>query len=155
MVNEKGIQTFTANPGYEIGRPCLYDVGLMDITFVLTVYMAFNAHVSNKIEPSLYNSKCFLYAVDSQASIVFASIQYAVLPERANVWTKTVFRVIQLGRYVSDSCSSFCAAFEWVLLRNHIPVENCKVERSLSTRFAELLTCQNFKIKLFQHVCEL
>lgn len=84
----------------------------MAITFVLTVYMAFNAQVNNKIEPSPYNRECFLYAVDSQASIVFVSIQYAVSPESANVWTKTVFQAIQPGRYVSDSCSNFCAASE-------------------------------------------
>ncbi|KAG0602217.1 hypothetical protein M758_11G168400 [Ceratodon purpureus] len=63
--------------------------------------------VNNKIEPSPFNRECYMYAVDSQASIVFICIQYALPPECANLWTKTVFQAIQPDRVlIMDAISS-------------------------------------------------
>lgn len=63
--------------------------------------------VNNTINPSPHNKECYLYAVDSQASVVFVSIQYAVPPESATVWTKAVFQVIQPSRVlIMDAISS-------------------------------------------------
>lgn len=54
--------------------------------------------VNNEIEPSPHNKECYLYAVDSQASVVFASIQYAIPPESATIWTKSLFQAIRPER---------------------------------------------------------
>jgi len=63
--------------------------------------------VNNKINPNPYNRECYLYVVDSEASVVFACIQYAVPPESATIWTKTVFQAIQPDRVlIMDSISS-------------------------------------------------
>lgn len=67
----------------------------------LTVLMALYLQVNNEIEPSPHNKECYLYAVDSQASVVFASIQYAIPPESATIWTKSLFQAIRPERYVT------------------------------------------------------
>jgi hypothetical protein len=72
--------------------------------------------VNNTINPSPHNKECYLYAVDSQASVVFVSIQYAVPPESATVWTKAVFQVIQPSRHISVPYTHFFLTLNECLL---------------------------------------
>ncbi|KAH9571116.1 hypothetical protein CY35_02G076000 [Sphagnum magellanicum] len=54
--------------------------------------------VNNFVEPSPHNKECYLFAVDSDASVVLVSAQYSISPEHSSLWTKTVFKAIQPSR---------------------------------------------------------
>jgi hypothetical protein len=55
--------------------------------------------VNNFVEPSPHNKECYLFAVDSDASVVLVSAQYSISPEHSSLWTKTIFKAIQPSRY--------------------------------------------------------
>ena len=84
--------------------------------------------VNNKINPSPYNKECYLYAVDSQASVVFVAIQYAVPPENATLWTKEVFQVMQPSRHTFVPCTYL-----------FITVNECLLHHSLALGTARLV----------------
>lgn len=68
--------------------------------FLVFDILEFDVQVNNKIEPSPDNKECYLFTVDPEASVVLVSVQYAIAPERASVWAKTLFEVIRPDRYV-------------------------------------------------------
>lgn len=123
------------------------------------------AQVNNTINPSPFNKECYLYAVDSQASIVFVSIQYAVPPECATVWTKAVFQAIQPSRCISVPYtiflqlginvlySSYTIAWRWELQGWQMFVINLGTIILLLLRFTFLI--QMYLQKLMQVNCNL